>query len=90
MAESKADVGSLIRANKLSRKDVEEAIARVFDGRSRLPLANGRALVMPALKDMTVYSREAIMTALLLAEAVEDAAPADAPLQEAVADHAAR
>ena len=84
MAKSKADVGSLVRANKLSRNDVEEAIARVFDGRNRLPLANGRALVMPALKDMTVYSREAIMTALLLAEAVEDEAA-----QEAVEETAA-
>ena len=71
MAKSKADVGSLVRANKLSRNDVEEAIARVFDGSSHLPLGHGQALVMPALKDMTVYSREAIMTALLLAQAVE-------------------
>ena len=84
MAQSKADVGSLIRANKLNRKDVEEAIARVFDGKSRLALADGRALVLPALKDMTVYSREAIMTARLLAEAVEDEAP-----QKAVEETAA-
>ena len=71
MAEKRNDVGSLIRTNKLSRQDVEEAIARVFDGRSHLPLGLGQALVMPALNDMTVYSREAIMTALLLAQAVE-------------------
>jgi hypothetical protein len=73
MAETKS-VGSLIRASKVSREDVEQAIARVFDGRTHLPLRDGQALVMPALKDMTVYSREALMTALLLAQAVEEPA----------------
>ena len=71
MAEPKSSVASLIRARKVSREDVEQAIARVFDGKSHLPLRDGQALVMPALKDMTVYSREALMTALLLAQAVE-------------------
>jgi hypothetical protein len=71
MAETAGDVGSLIRASKLRREEVEAAAARIFDGKTPLPLGNGHALVMPALKDMTVYSREAIMTALLLAEAVE-------------------
>jgi hypothetical protein len=66
-----ADVGTLIRGGKLTREDVEAAAARLFDGKTPLPLADGHALVMPSLKDMTVYSREAIMTAPLLAKAVE-------------------
>ena len=69
--KTKSNVGSLIRANKVTREDVEEAISRVFDGKTHLPLQGGQALVMPALKEMTVYSREALMTALLLAQAVE-------------------
>jgi len=72
MAETRGSVGALIRANKVSRADVEDALARVFDGQSHLPLRDGHALVMPALKDMTVYSREALMTAVLLAQAVEE------------------
>jgi hypothetical protein len=73
MAETKS-VGSLIRASKVSREDVEQAIARVFDRGTHLPQRDGQALVMPALKDMTVYSREALMTALLLAQTVEEPA----------------
>jgi hypothetical protein len=72
MAEDKRCVGSLIRANKVSREDVEAAIARIFDGKSHLRLRDGHALVMPDLSKMTVYSREALMTALLLTEAVEE------------------
>jgi hypothetical protein len=71
MAETRTDVGSLIRAGRLRREDVEAAIATLFEGKTPLPLGNGYALIMPALKDMTVYSREAIMTALLLAQAIE-------------------
>ncbi len=70
MASDRDDVGSLIRTSQLTREDVEAAIAGIFDGRTPLPLPNGHALVMPALKDMTVYSREAIMTTLLLAQTV--------------------
>ena len=71
MAETRSDVGSLIRASRLRREDVEAAIATLFDGKTPLPLGNGHAPVMPALEDMTVYSREAIATTLLLAQAIE-------------------
>ncbi len=69
--DERSDVGSLIRKSRLERQDVEAAIARIFDGKTPLPLKDGHALVMPDIKAMTPYSREAIMTTLLLASAVE-------------------
>ena len=72
-AEETTTVGTLVRTGYLTRKDVEAAAARLFDGRTPLPLANGHALIMPDLRQMTLYSREAIMTALLLANAAAKA-----------------
>ncbi len=71
-ADEAPDVGMLIRTSKVSRRDVEEAAARLFDGKTPLPLADGHALILPDLKKMTVYSREAIMTALLLARSTRE------------------
>jgi len=72
MTESKRSVRSLIRAHKVSREDVEAGKTILFEGESHLRPRDAYAQVTPDLDTMTIDSREAPVTALLLTEAVEE------------------
>ena len=65
MAENTTRVGGLIKAKEVKREDVAAAISTVFRRQDRLPLPNGYELVLPDLPKMTVFSREAIISALI-------------------------
>ena len=56
--------GELVKAKELSPKDIEA----LFDGKTTLPLPNGRALVLPAWKGLTPHVQEVIRSTLLQAK----------------------
>ena len=56
--------GELIKAKELSPKDIEA----LFDGKTTLPLPNGRALVLPAWKGFTPHVQEVIRSTRLQAK----------------------
>ena len=71
MAENTTRVGDLIKAKEITRDQVLEAVATIFDGRTTVPVSDGYALVLPDLSKMTPFAREAIMSAVIEAGAVK-------------------
>ena len=67
MSEKPVRVGELINAKEITRDQVLAAVATIFDGRTTLPVS----LILPDLAKMTPFTREAIMSAMIEAEAVK-------------------
>ncbi|HEY8564676.1 MAG TPA: hypothetical protein VIL65_04190 [Beijerinckiaceae bacterium] len=65
-------VGELVRAKTIVKEDVEKAAATLFDGKTVLSIKGEHGVIMPALKDLSVFHREAIIGALLLAKPAKD------------------
>ena len=67
MSEKPVRVGELINAKEITRDQLLAAVATIFDGRTTLPVS----LILPDLAKMTPFTREAIMSAMIEAEAVK-------------------
>jgi hypothetical protein len=67
VSEKPVRVGELINAKEITRDQVLAAVATIFDGRTTLPVS----LILPDLAKMTPFTREAIMSAMIEAEAVK-------------------
>ena len=67
MSEKPVRVGELINAKEITRDQVLAAVATIFDGRTTLPVS----LILPEPSKMTPFTREAIMSAMIEAEAVK-------------------
>lgn len=64
-------VGELVRQKAIMREDVESAAAGLFNGKTLLSLSDEYELVLPALKELSSFHRETIISALLLAKAAK-------------------
>jgi len=69
VAENTTRVGDLIKAKEIAREDVAAAISTVFDGKTTLPQPNGYELVLPDLANKTMFSRKALLSALIEGQA---------------------
>ena len=71
MSEKPVRVGDLVKAKEITRDQVLAAAATLFDGRTAVPVSDGYALILPEPSKMTPFTREAIMSAMIEAEAVK-------------------
>jgi hypothetical protein len=60
-----------VKAKAVTREDVEEAAAKLFDGATPLVIKDGAVVAFPNWRDLTPHVQSAILTAPLLAKAEE-------------------